>query len=122
MRETREWEAGNLKAIGRGGGEAILGPGGPTHSSPFGWRWLLDSETRARRKFSPEPRVSPFPATYLVLSVSFSRTLSLFLVRTGRAPRARTTRLIRARVCVSQRVRVISRLERLQVREEAANV
>lgn len=110
----------------RRGGEGNFGPRGPTSPPP---RLLVvaltphpGQQTRTRRKFSPEPRPSSPPLLSSPLRLSYSHSLFLFLGRARGAPRALTTRLIRARVCVSQRVRVISRLERLQVREEAANV
>lgn len=113
---------GNRKRRGRW--RAILGPGGPTPSSPSDWRWFprqwntSTAKIFVRTLHRPPPPSSPISS----FSLSLSHSFPLFLVRTSRAPRAHTTRLIRARVCVSQRVRVISRLERLQVREEAANV
>lgn len=108
----------NLKAVDGGGGEVILGPEGPYSPALLAVALTprLGQQTRAQRKFSPESRPPPLVSSLSLLS-SF-----LFLARVRGAPRALTTRLIRARVCVSQRVRVISRLERLQVREEAANV
>lgn len=104
----------NLKTVGGGGGEAILGP-----EALLPRLLVRGSEHEHGTKFSPEPRL-PFVSARSLSLIFIS--LFLFLARTRRAPRAHTTRPIRTRVCVSQRVRVISRLERLQVREEAANV
>jgi len=62
----------------------------------------------------PGPSLPPsLPASPVSRSVSLS--LARSLSRSAHRP-------IRARVSVSQWARVISRLERLQVREEAANV
>lgn len=99
----------NLKAVEDRGGEAILGPEALTPLTP---------RRGSEHEHSENFRLNLVSSLFLL----FLFALPLPLARETSSSGAHTTRPIRARVCVSQRVRVISRLERLQVREEAANV